>query len=136
MSDMTRTVLLNGKDVSKQKELYYNVLEAQRRAVDSVKAGIRSSVVDAAARNYIADKGYGDFFGHGTGHGVGLDVHEKPHVSWRNKEVIRDNMVFTIEPGIYLPGFGGVRIEDMVVARKNRADMLTSLPRKLKIIER
>ncbi len=136
MSDMTRTVLLNGKDVSKQKELYYNVLEAQRRAVDSVKAGIRSSVVDAAARSYIANKGYGDSFGHGTGHGVGLAVHEKPVVSWRNKELINNNMVFTIEPGIYLPGFGGVRIEDMVVARKNRAEMITSLPRKLKIIER
>ncbi|HDH05132.1 MAG TPA: aminopeptidase P family protein [Nitrospirae bacterium] len=134
-SDMTRTVLLKGRNISGQKELYYNVLEAQKRAINSVKSGIEASVIDAAARDYIAQQGYGDYFGHGAGHGVGLAVHEKPVVSWRNKELIKENMVFTIEPGIYLPGFGGVRIEDMVVVRKNKAELLTSLPKKLKIIE-
>lgn len=135
-SDMTRTVLINGKDVSKQKKIYYNVLEAQERAMYAVKSGIESSVVDHAARNCIAENGYRDYFGHGTGHGVGLDVHEKPVVSWRNREMIKNNMVFTIEPGIYLPGFGGVRIEDMVRVRRNRAERITALSRKLKIIER
>jgi Xaa-Pro aminopeptidase len=133
-SDMTRTLLIKGSNVSRQKEIYYTVREAQKRAVSSVRSGIKSAVIDAAARNYIDQQGYDDFFGHGTGHGVGLAVHEKPVVSWRNKEMIEENMVFTIEPGIYLPEFGGVRIEDMVVVRKNKAELLTSLPRNLKII--
>ncbi len=135
-SDMTRTVLVKGNNISKQKELYYTVFEAQSRAIKAVKSGILSAVVDAAARDYINKKGYEDFFGHGTGHGVGLAVHEKPVVSWRNKETIRENMVFTVEPGIYLPGFGGVRIEDMVTVGKSRCEVMTSLPKKLKIIER
>ncbi len=134
-SDMTRTLLVNGDNISKQKELYYNVLEAQKKAIDKVKSGIGTSEIDAAARDYIKQEGYDDFFGHGAGHGVGLAVHEKPVVSWRNKETVRENMVFTIEPGIYLPDFGGVRIEDMVVVGKNRAELLTSLPKKLKMIE-
>lgn len=134
-SDMTRTVLLKGTDISRQKELYYNVLEAQDRAIRSIRPGILAAEIDAAARDYIAEQGYGDFFGHGTGHGVGLAVHEKPVISWRNKERMKDNMVFTVEPGIYLPGLGGVRIEDMVVIRKGRAELLTSLPKRLKIFE-
>jgi Xaa-Pro aminopeptidase len=133
-SDMTRTLLLKSRNISRQRELYYNVLEAQKKAVKSVRAGIKSAEIDAAARDYIDQKGYGDFFGHGTGHGVGLEVHEKPVVSWRNKETIKENMVFTVEPGIYIPGFGGVRIEDMVLAGKKEAEVLTSLPKKLKII--
>jgi Xaa-Pro aminopeptidase len=133
-SDMTRTLLLKSRNISRQRELYYNVLEAQKKAVKSVRAGIKSAEIDAAARDYIDQKGYGDFFGHGTGHGVGLEVHEKPIVSWRNKETIKENMVFTVEPGIYIPGFGGVRIEDMVLAGKKEAEVLTSLPKKLKII--
>jgi Xaa-Pro aminopeptidase len=133
-SDMTRTVLLKGKNISKQKELYYNVLEAQERAIKTVRAGIKASMIDSAARNYIKQKGYGDCFGHGTGHGVGLAVHEKPVVSWRKRDMIEKNMVFTIEPGIYVPDFGGVRIEDMVVVKKDRAEVLTTLPKKLKII--
>ncbi len=135
-SDMTRTLLIKGNNISKQKELYYNVFEAQNRAIQSVKAGVKSAVIDAAARDYIKEKGFDEYFGHGTGHGVGLAVHEKPVVSWRNNEVIAERMVFTIEPGIYLPDFGGVRIEDLVVAGKRGADVLTSLPKKLKIIAR
>ncbi len=133
-SDMTRTVLMNSRNVSRQKELYFNVLEAQKRAIKTVRSGIQAAKVDAAARDYIEQKGYGDFFGHGTGHGVGLAVHEKPVVSWRNREIIKEDMVFTVEPGIYIPGFGGVRIEDMVAAGKNEAVLLTSLPKKLRII--
>jgi Xaa-Pro aminopeptidase len=134
-SDMTRTLLLKDNTVSRQKEIYHNVLEAQKRALEAVRAGTQAAEIDAAARDYIKQKGFDDYFGHGTGHGVGLAVHEKPVVSWRSKELIKENMVFTVEPGIYLPGFGGVRIEDMVVVRKNRAELLTSLPKKLKIIE-
>ncbi|RJR21885.1 MAG: aminopeptidase P family protein [Nitrospiraceae bacterium] len=134
-SDMTRTVLIRGVDISKQKEIYHKVLEAQKRAIEAVSAGIGASVVDAAARDYIKQQGYDEYFGHGTGHGVGLAVHEKPVVSWRSKDTIEEDMIFTIEPGIYLPGFGGVRIEDMIAVRKNRAEVLTSLPKKLKIIE-
>ena len=134
-SDLTRTILIKGSNISRQKDLYYNVLEAQKRALESVRSGIKASVIDAAARGYIREAGYDEFFGHGTGHGVGLAVHEKPVVSWRSKDTIKENMIFTVEPGIYLPGFGGVRIEDMVAARKNRAELLTSLPKKLKIIE-
>lgn len=134
-SDMTRTVLIKGNNISRQMELYKNVLEARNRAVESIKSGIKSAEIDNAAREYIRKEGYGDFFGHGTGHGVGLAVHERPVISWRNKEEIEENMVFTVEPGIYLPGFGGVRIEEMVAVKKNRAEMLTSLTRKLRIIE-
>ena len=135
-SDMTRTVLLSGRNISRQKELYYTVLEAHKRAADSIKPGIEAAIVDAAARNYIDDKGYDEFFGHGTGHGVGLEVHEKPIVSWRSNEILKENMVFTVEPGIYLPKFGGVRIEDMVVVKKNSAESLNTLSKKLRIIER
>jgi Xaa-Pro aminopeptidase len=135
-SDMTRTVLLNGKNISRQKEIYYTVLEAHKRAVASIKPGIEAAVVDAAARDYIDGNGYEEYFGHGTGHGVGLEVHEKPFISWRSNEILKENMVFTIEPGIYLPGFGGVRIEDLVVVRKNGAESLNTMSKKLRIIER
>ena len=135
-SDMTRTVLMKSNNISRQKELYYTVLEAQKKAINAVRTETKSALIDAAARDYINDEGFEDFFGHGTGHGVGLAVHEKPVVSWRNKEVIKENMIFTIEPGIYLPGFGGVRIEDMAAVGKKQAEILTSLPKKLKIIER
>lgn len=133
-SDMTRTVLMNGENISKKKELYYTVLEAQKRAISGVRSGLKTACVDAAARDYIEQQGHGDHFGHGTGHGVGLAVHERPVVSWRSKEVIKNNMVFTIEPGIYIAGFGGVRIEDMVIVQQRKAELLTSLPKRLKVI--
>jgi Xaa-Pro aminopeptidase len=134
-SDMTRTVLLDGGDLSRQKEIYRHVLRAQSMAVSKVRSGISAAKVDAAARDHIESLGYGDFFGHGTGHGVGLAVHEKPVVSWRSKHRMRNGMVFTIEPGIYVPGFGGVRIEDMILIENGKARWLTSLPRKLNIIK-
>ncbi len=133
-SDMTRTVLLKGGDITKQKELYYTVLEAQSRAIKTVKAGIKSAAVDRAARSYIKEQGYGDKFGHGTGHGIGLAVHERPFISWKSRDMLGQGMVFTVEPGIYLPGFGGVRIEDMVAVRKNGAERLTKLSRRLRVI--
>ena len=125
---------MNGKNINKKKQLYHNVLEAQKRAIRAVRAGVKASVVDKAARNYIDNLGYGEDFGHGTGHGIGMAGHEEPFISWRSKDLIKDRMVFTVEPGIYMAGFGGVRIEDMVVAGRNGAEMLTGLPRQLKII--
>lgn len=133
-SDMSRTIAIKGRNTVKQRTIYSIVSDAQNKAIEAVKAGIKATVVDAAARNYIKQSGYGDNFGHGTGHGVGLAVHEKPYISWRSKDIIKENMVFTIEPGIYLPGFGGVRIEDMVVVTKTGAEVLTSLPKKFKVV--
>ena len=133
-SDMTRTVVIKGGNTAKQKEIYSIVLDAQKKAIESVRANIKAADVDAGARSYIKHKGYDEYFGHGTGHGIGLAVHEKPSISWRSKDIIMENMVFTIEPGIYLPGFGGVRIEDMVVVRKTGAEVLTSLPKRFKVI--
>lgn len=133
-SDMTRTIVVKGKDTAKQKEIYSIVLEAQKKAFETVQPDIKAAAIDRAARNYIKQKGYDEYFGHGTGHGVGLAVHERPYISWRSKDVLKENMVFTVEPGIYLPHFGGVRIEDMVFVTKSGAEVLTSLPKKFKVI--
>ncbi|MBI5847094.1 MAG: aminopeptidase P family protein [Nitrospirae bacterium] len=134
-SDMTRTFLLRGgKDLSRKIEVYNTVLSANQRAITSVGEGVIARTVDKTARDVIKKAGYGDFFGHGTGHGVGLDVHELPRVSRFGRETIRAGMVFTIEPGIYLPGFGGVRIEDMVHVEKHGCTTLTTLPKRLETV--
>jgi Xaa-Pro aminopeptidase len=133
-SDMTRTFLIGGQDIGKQKELYQIVLEANRKAIASVTPGTGSKQIDSAARTFIRDAGYRNMFGHGTGHGVGLRVHESPRISWNVNTPVRENMVFTIEPGIYVPGMGGVRIEDLVVVREKRAEVLTSLKKELQIL--
>ena len=134
-SDMTRVVAIKGRHLKKQLEIYDTVFNAQDRAIKAVKPGADAVNVDSAARCFIKGKGYNKYFGHGTGHGLGLAVHERPVISWQSKETIKKGMVFTVEPGIYLPGFGGVRIEDMVFVTGNGAEILTSLPRRLKIIE-
>ena len=133
-SDMTRTLLIRGSDIGKKKEIYKTVLEANRKAVSAILPGIDGREIDNSARDVIKKAGYAGFFGHGTGHGVGLQVHESPHITWNRKERIRENMVFTIEPGIYVPGTGGVRIEDMVLVKPKGAEVLTKLPRKLEVI--
>lgn len=133
-SDMTRTLLIKGVDMGKKREIYQTVLEANKKAVSIISPGIESKKVDNSARYVIKKAGYGEFFGHGTGHGVGLQVHELPNISRNGKGTIKENMVFTIEPGIYVPGLGGVRIEDMVAVNKRRAVLLTKLPRKLEVI--
>lgn len=121
-----------GKASKRQKELYALVLEAQKTALEKVVAGVSAAEVDFAARHLISQAGYGEFFGHSTGHGVGLQIHEEPRISSGNVGLIlKENMVITIEPGIYIPGFGGVRIEDLVVVTKQGKDVLTATDKQL-----
>ena len=127
-SDLTRSGVL-GKPDRKQTEIYDIVAEAQRRAIEAVRPGVPCKEVDQAARGYIASKGYGDYFGHGLGHGVGLEVHEGPSVSYLSEDTVQPGMVFTIEPGIYMPGWGGYRIEDMVFVTGDGCELMTSLSR-------
>lgn len=133
-SDMTRTFLINGASISDKIKIYKLVQKAQQRAIDAVGLGIKTQDIDRIARDIIKKAGYGEFFGHGTGHGIGLDVHEPPYVSWFKGERISDGMVFTVEPGVYMPGKGGVRIEDMVLVKNGKAELLTGLSRDLEII--
>ncbi|MGO9311445.1 MAG: M24 family metallopeptidase [Syntrophobacteraceae bacterium] len=123
-SDMTRT-WISGAPGPKLKEIYKIVREAQLAAQDKIRAGIDSAVVDSAARDLIGDAGYGDKFGHGLGHGVGLAVHEKPGLRKVDPTQLEENMVVTVEPGIYLPGFGGVRLENMVRVTRTGCELLT-----------
>lgn len=123
-SDLTRTVAL--APVNRfWHNLHKIVLEAQKRGIETVEPGKKASEVDAAARKYIASAGYGEYFSHGLGHGIGLAVHEGPVVSSRNHEKLIPGMVFTIEPGIYIPGQGGVRIEDVVLVQEEGVCLLT-----------
>lgn len=133
-SDMTRTLVLAGPDIGRKKKIYSIVNRAREKAIHEVRAGIKSSDVDAAARKYIKDAGFGDYFGHATGHGIGLEVHEGPRISWLRREPLSSGMVFSIEPGVYIPGFGGVRIEDLVLVEVDKGRTLTTLNRKLEII--
>jgi Xaa-Pro aminopeptidase len=134
-SDMTRTFLIKGgKDIRKKKEIYSLVLRANRKAAGEAAPGAHTKSIDNSARDVINRAGYGEYFGHATGHGVGLDVHEGPGISRQRSVRVREGMVFTIEPGIYVPGLGGVRIEDMVAVGSKGAVGLTSLPRRLEII--
>ncbi|MDF9408936.1 Xaa-Pro peptidase family protein [Pelotomaculum isophthalicicum JI] len=127
-SDITRTVVI-GEPGPKQQEIYYIVLEAQMRAIEAIRSGRRASDVDRIARDVIAAKGYGERFGHGTGHGLGLSIHENPRLSSKDDTVLRQGMIVTVEPGIYLPDWGGVRIEDTVVVEESGCKVLTGIPK-------
>ena len=129
-SDMTRTVVI-GKADERQKELYALVQAAQQNCLDHLHAGMTGKEADAFARDLIRDAGYGAQFGHGTGHGVGLFIHENPRISPQDDTVLQENMVETVEPGVYIPGFGGVRIEDMVVITKEGHRNLAHSPKEL-----
>ncbi len=129
-SDMTRTVVL-GKATSKQKKIHKLVLDSQKRAISSLRRGIKLSTLDRKARTVIEEAGYGRNFGHGLGHGVGLEVHELPRVFSKSQEVAQEGMVFTIEPGVYIPRWGGVRIEDMVAVTRDGCQILTQSPKEL-----
>ncbi|MBM7855474.1 Xaa-Pro aminopeptidase [Desulfohalotomaculum tongense] len=128
-SDMTRNFVL-GKADEKQQEIYNIVLEAQVAGIEAVRPGVPAASVDLAARGVIERYGYAQNFGHGTGHGVGLAIHEGPRISFQEQELIlKPGMVLTVEPGIYLPGWGGVRIEDIVLVTENGCRILTKTPK-------
>jgi len=123
-ADLTRTFMV-GKPSPKQKKMYEVVKEAQQKAFETMKSGVRARDVDAAARKVIEKAGFGKYFVHGLGHGVGLDVHEAPTLNPESKEQLRVGNVVTDEPGIYIVGYGGVRIEDTILVRKDQAERLT-----------
>ncbi len=123
-SDLTRTITLN-EMTDKFKEIYNIVLKAQRAVEKKTRAGLKSKQVDAYARRVIEKAGYGEYFGHGVGHGLGLAVHELPRAGKTFKDVLQENMTLTVEPGIYVPGWGGVRIEDLVVIKKDGVEILS-----------
>jgi Xaa-Pro aminopeptidase len=123
-SDMTRTIFI-GKPKPKAVKIYNIVLEAQQRAITAAKPGISVKELDSVARDFINDAGYGEFFKHSLGHGIGLQIHEQPKISAFNKATLQEGNVVTIEPGIYIPNFGGVRIEDDIVIRNGDADIIT-----------
>ena len=125
-SDLTRTLCLNSPDVTFN-EIYGLVLNAQLAAIDYLEAGMSGEQVDGFARKIIEQGGYKDAFGHGLGHGVGLATHEMPRLGPNSKDALLENMVFTVEPGIYLNGWGGVRIEDVVMVEGGRAKMLSNI---------
>jgi Xaa-Pro aminopeptidase len=132
-SDLTRTFFM-GSVSDEFATVYETVLEAQIKAVEAVRPGIRTGDLDAVARNHIADKGYGHLFGHSLGHGVGLEVHEQPTIKRDGEGILKSGMVITIEPGIYLPGKGGVRIEDMVLVTNDGGEILTSCAKDCTVI--
>jgi Xaa-Pro dipeptidase len=123
-ADLTRTFIV-GKPSPKQKKIYDVVLEAQRKAFEAMRAGVKARDVDAAARKLIEQAGFGKYFVHGLGHGVGLEVHEAPSLNPEGKETLQAGNVVTDEPGIYIVGYGGVRIEDTVLVHKGKAERLT-----------
>lgn len=131
-SDLTRTVFLGEPDARAQ-EIYQVVLEAQEKALKHIRPGMRAYEADLLARQIISGAGYGEFFGHGLGHGVGLEIHEDPRLSPRDDTILEPGMIVTVEPGIYIPGWGGIRIEDMVFLSPGGCDILTRSPKNFKL---
>ncbi len=127
-SDITRTVLVEGSD-EQFNRIYGSVLEAQMAAINAVKEGVSGKELDSVARKVIGDRGYGENFSHGLGHGIGLAVHEMPMVVPSSETLIEDGMIFTVEPGVYIPGWGGIRIEDMILLESGQVSTLTNSPK-------
>lgn len=129
-SDLTRTVVV-GTPTDKHREIYGIVLEAQLHALEHIRPGMTGKEADALTRDIITKYGYGEQFGHSTGHGLGMEVHEYPRLSKLSDMILTPGMTVTVEPGIYLPGFGGVRIEDDIVITESGIKILTSSPKEL-----
>jgi Xaa-Pro aminopeptidase len=129
-SDLTR-VLVTGRISPKLQRVYGVVLQAQERAIAAIRPGISGREVDQVARSVISDAGFGKYFGHGLGHGLGLDIHEAPRLNPNNDRPLKAGMVVTVEPGIYLPGWGGVRIEDDILVTRSGYEVLTDVPKQL-----
>jgi len=127
-SDITRTLAL-GRATPDQEKIHRIVLEAHGQAVAAARPGMIAGELDGVARRVIEEGGYGEYFGHGTGHGVGLSVHEEPRIGRDSKDLLEEGMAFTIEPGIYVPGLGGVRIEDTILLSARGAEVVTTTPR-------
>ena len=132
-SDMTRTIAV-GEATEEMRNVYHIVLQAQLAGIAVARAGIPGKEIDAAARKVITDAGYGDYFGHGFGHSLGLDIHEAPSANPRGEEPMPAGAVCSAEPGIYLPGRFGVRIEDVMILRENSCEVITKAPKKLIIL--
>lgn len=132
-SDMTRTIAV-GEPLEQLKEVYQIVHYALQHALSNIKPGITGQEADRYTRDYITAKGYGQNYGHGTGHGIGLDIHENIFMSTICKDILEENMVLTVEPGIYIPNVGGVRIEDDIIVTKEGVEVITHSPRELIIL--
>ncbi len=132
-SDMTRTVFV-GQPSDKMKDIYDTVLNAQVLTLQTIKSGMKGCEMDAIARNYIKSRGYGEYFQHSTGHSVGLDIHESPNLSPLCDVVFEPNMLGTVEPGVYIAGIGGVRIEDLVIFTQDGIKDLTTSPKDIIIL--
>ncbi|MBM7555213.1 M24 family metallopeptidase [Halanaerobacter jeridensis] len=134
-SDMTRTVMVGEEPTAKQEKIYNLVLEAQQAAIAAIEPGETGAEVDKVARDIIAEAGYGANFGHGLGHSVGLEIHENPRLSRKDDTVLEAGMVVTVEPGVYIPDWGGVRIEDIVVVTDDGCEILTDSPKELLVLD-
>jgi Xaa-Pro aminopeptidase len=132
-SDITRTIAV-GEVSDELKRIYDVVLQAQLRGVEGIRAGMTGREADALTRDYISACGYGEYFGHSTGHGLGMEVHESPALSMKSEMILQPGMVVTVEPGIYIAGLGGVRIEDDIVITTDGNERLTHSPKELIIL--
>ncbi len=132
-SDITRTVCI-GKPTEKHKQIYDTVLDAQLKALDAVRPGTPGKEVDSVARDYISSKGYGEDFGHGLGHALGILVHDGPALSQTSDVILEQGMIVTVEPGIYIEGWGGVRIEDDVLVTDSGCEILTHATKEMLVI--
>lgn len=134
VSDMTRTFFVGEIQNPQLEEIYTIVKEAKKRSIEAIRPGMKTSDIDKIARDYIVEHGYGEYFGHGTGHGIGIDIHEAPRVSGQDTTVLQAGMVVTVEPGIYIPGTGGVRIEDDILVTETGHQNLMKLEDALIIV--